>query len=135
MSDAILVRGVAVGEAALDAGVATVGLAVLPRHHAHHFLAAHLGLERAADAAVCAGRDVRMLGLADLDEDFSLSVAVGQACTQAPHETHSLSRKFSLMPADTRLSKPRPEIVSANVPCTSSHARTQRLQTMHFEGS
>ena len=66
---------------------------------------------------------------------FSLSVAVGQACTQAPQETHSLSRKLSDMPGDTRLSKPRPEIVSAKVPCTSSHARTQRLQTMHFEGS
>ncbi len=39
------------------------------------------------------------------------------------------------MPADTRLSKPRPRIVSANVPCTSSQARTQREQTMHFAGS
>src|SRR5262245_42503589 len=67
--------------------------------------------------------------------DFSLSVAVGQACTQAPQETHSLARKLSAMPGDTRLSKPRPEIVSANVPCVSSHARTQRLQTMHFEAS
>ena len=67
--------------------------------------------------------------------DFSLSVAVGHACTQAPHETHSLSRKLSAMPGETRLSKPRPEIVSAKVPCVSSQARTQRLQTMHLEGS
>ena len=66
---------------------------------------------------------------------FSFSVAVGQACTQAPQETHSEPRKLSFMPGDTRLSKPRPEIVSANVPCTSSQARTQREQTMHFDGS
>src|SRR5262245_34408758 len=67
--------------------------------------------------------------------DFSFKVAVGQACTQAPHETHSEPRKVSCMPGDTRLSKPRPAIVSAKVPCTSSHARTQREQTMHFDGS
>jgi len=67
--------------------------------------------------------------------DFSVSVAVGQACTQAPHETHSESRNGSIMPGDTRLSKPRPSIVSAKVPCTSSQARTQREHTMHFEGS
>ena len=36
---------------------------------------------------------------------------------------------------DTRLSKPRPSMVSANVPCTSSQARTQREQTMHLAGS
>jgi hypothetical protein len=67
--------------------------------------------------------------------DFSVSVAVGQACTQAPQDTHSEPRKLSPMPGDTRLSKPRPEIVSAKVPCTSSQARTQREQTMHFDGS
>ena len=48
--------------------------------------------------------------------DFSVSVAVGQACTQAPQDTHSEPRKLSLMPGETRLSNPRPEIVSANVP-------------------
>src|SRR5262245_35508680 len=66
--------------------------------------------------------------------DFSISVAVGQACTHAPHDTHSLSRKF-VGPAAILLSKPRPCTVSANVPWTSSHARTQREQTMHFVGS
>ena len=39
------------------------------------------------------------------------------------------------MPGETRLSKPRPSMVSAKVPCTSSQARTQREQTMHFDGS
>src|SRR5262245_26444533 len=66
---------------------------------------------------------------------FSISVAVGQACTQAPQETHSDSRNGSFMPAETWLANPRASIVSANVPCTSSQARTQREHTMHFEGS
>ena len=62
--------GVAPGEAALDAGMAAIGLAVLVRHHPHHFLAAHLRLEGAADAAIGAGGHHRMLGLADLDHGF-----------------------------------------------------------------
>src|SRR6516225_9070320 len=66
---------------------------------------------------------------------FSFSVAVGQACTQAPQETHSEARKLSCMPGDTTESNPRPAMVSANVPCTSSQGRTQREQTMHFDGS
>ena len=41
--------------------------------------------------------------------DFSCKVAVGQACTQAPQDTHSDDRNVSTdMPADTRLSQPRP---------------------------
>ena len=67
---------------------------------------------------------------------FSTSVAVGQACTQAPHETQSEEKKSSLaIPGDTRDPKPRPSIVRANVPCTSSQARTQREHTMHLAGS
>ena len=66
---------------------------------------------------------------------LSMSVAVGQACTHAPQETHSLSKKASSMPAETWLPKPRSEMVSAKVPCTSSQARTQREQTMHFDVS
>ena len=65
---------------------------------------------------------------------FSLSVAVGQACTQAPQDTHSEDRK-STPPVATFESNPRPRMVSANVPCTSSQARTQREQTMHFDDS
>src|ERR1700730_4557190 len=67
--------------------------------------------------------------------DFSVSVAVGQAWTQAPQETHSDARKDSSIPGETTESKPRPAMVSANVPCTSSQARTQREHTMHFDGS
>src|SRR5580704_15461927 len=66
--------------------------------------------------------------------DFSISVAVGQACTHAPQDTHSESMK-SLLPAETTEAKPRPSIVSAKVPCTSSQARTHREQTMHLPGS
>ena len=66
---------------------------------------------------------------------FSVNVAVGQACTQAPQLTHSLSMKGWSCPGDTRDSKPRPLMVNANVPWVSSQARTQRLQTMHLAGS
>ena len=66
--------------------------------------------------------------------DFSLSVAVGQACTQAPQETHSEDRK-SLVPVPTLESSPRPRMLSAKVPWTSSQARTQREQTMHLDES
>src|ERR1700709_1060571 len=63
--------------------------------------------------------------------DFSCRVAVGQASTHAPQLTHSDSMKGSSCPGDTRDSKPRPLMVNAKVPCVSSQARTQRLQTMH----
>ena len=65
----------------------------------------------------------------------SVSVAVGHAATHAPHDTHSLPKNGSACDAATRLSKPRPAMVSANVPCTSSQARTQREQAMHFDES
>ena len=64
---------------------------------------------------------------------FSRNASVGQACTQAPQDTHSDSRKGSFAPDSMRASKPRPSMVSAKVPCTSSQARTQREQTMHCE--
>src|SRR6185437_11319585 len=67
LEDTFLVGGVAPGEAALDAGMAAIGLAVLVGNHAHDFLAAHFRLEGAADAAIGAGGNDRMFGLADLD--------------------------------------------------------------------
>ena len=67
--------------------------------------------------------------------DFSVSASVGQASTQAPHDTHSDAMNGSFWLAATFDAKPRPWIVSANVPCTSSHARTQREQTMHDDWS
>src|SRR5690606_11114284 len=65
IEDAVLVVGIAVGEAALDAGVAAVGLAVLPGDHANELLTAHLGAEGAADTAIGARGDDRALGKAD----------------------------------------------------------------------
>ncbi|MCY1485096.1 hypothetical protein D9M68_187140 [compost metagenome] len=70
VEDAVLVVGIAIGKATLDAGMAAVGLAILPRHHAHQLLAAHLRLERAADAAIGTGGDDGMFRLADLDDRF-----------------------------------------------------------------
>ena len=70
LQHAVAVGGVAVGEAALDAGMAAIGLAVLVGQHAHDLVAAHLGLEGAADAAIGARRDHRVLGRPDLDHRF-----------------------------------------------------------------
>src|SRR5213075_2680243 len=131
----VLVGRIAPGEAALDAGMAVVRAAFLIGHHAHDFGAAHLGLEGAAHTAIGAGGDDAVLRWPLSMTDLSISVAVGQACTQAPQETHSEARKSSFMPADTCEAKPRSSMVRANVPCTSSQARTQREQTMHLDGS
>src|SRR5262252_1915005 len=76
---------------------------------------------------LCSGWPISMI-------DFSVSVAVGQACTHAPHDTHSDPRN-DVPPGDTFEANPRPAIVRANVPWVSSHARTQREHTMHFAGS
>src|SRR5207253_7857833 len=66
------VRGIAPGEAPLDAGVSVIGLPGAIRRHAHHFhvraLAAHLGLEATAHTAVRAGGVERALGLAEPDD-------------------------------------------------------------------
>ena len=60
-------QGVAIGEAALDAAMAVIRLAVFPWNHAHHFLAAHLGLEGAADAAIGASGHCGVFRLTDFD--------------------------------------------------------------------
>src|SRR5229473_1569681 len=70
LEDALAVGGVTPGEAALDAGMSAVRLAVLIGHHAHDFVAAHLRLERTTHAAIGAGCHHRMLGLADPDDRF-----------------------------------------------------------------
>src|SRR5262245_59683211 len=66
--------------------------------------------------------------------DFSISAPVGHDSTHAPHDTHSDSMNGWFWLADTFESKPRLWMVRANVPCTSSHARTQREQTMQSSG-
>ena len=66
----VLVRGIAPGKAALHAGVALIGAAILVRHHADNFIALHFGLEGTAHAAIGASCNHRMLGLAELDHRF-----------------------------------------------------------------
>ena len=109
-------RGVAPGEAALDAGMAVIRLAVLAGHHADDGLALHFGLEAAADAAIGAGGDDGMLRLADFDDRLLDQRPVGQACTQAPQETHSLVKNGSSRRRRPAIRKPRPSMVSARCP-------------------
>src|SRR5690606_29804333 len=87
--DAVLVRGIAVGEAALHAGMATVGTAVTVGDHAHHFLALHLGDEGAAHAAVGAGGLHRVGGLADGLHGL-LGQRAGRAALHAGAAGHAL---------------------------------------------
>ena len=66
--DAIRMRGIAEGKAALDAGMPVIGLAVLVRNHAHDFRALHFRDERAAHAAVGASRHDAVVCLAFVDD-------------------------------------------------------------------
>jgi hypothetical protein len=75
-------------------------------------------------------------GLADLDHRLFCQRR-GRAGLHAGAAGHAFGGQEGVFrhAGDTRLSKPRPSMVSAKVPCTSSQARTQREQTMHFAGS
>src|SRR5262249_44931442 len=53
---------------------------------------------------------------------FSVSVAVGHACTQAPHETHSESMKGLSWLAETLESNPRAWVVGADRPFCLANA-------------
>ena len=74
------------------------------------------------------------VGIPSETTDFSVRASVGQAWTQAPHDTHSELRK-SVPPGVIRDSNPRPDTVRAKVPWVSEQARTQREHTMHAAGS
>ena len=67
LENPVLVRGVAIGEAALDAGMAFVGLARLLGDHTQDFVALQFRLEGAADATIGAGRDHGALGRSLVD--------------------------------------------------------------------
>ena len=82
---------IAPGKAPFNARMAMIGEAILIRHHPDDFVARSLGLEGTADPAIAAGGDNRAIGAALLEHVFSISASVGQACTQAPQETHSES--------------------------------------------
>ncbi len=89
---AVAMGDVAPGEATLDTGMAAIGLAVLIGDHAHQFLAAHLGLERTADAAIGAGGDDGVLRLADGD-DALFGQGGGRAGGDAGPARHALGGK------------------------------------------
>jgi hypothetical protein len=65
----LTVRGVAPREAPLHARMAMVGLAVLVRHHPHHFLAAHLGLVEVGRDGQRGVRDVGGIHAESADEN------------------------------------------------------------------
>ena len=96
LGHALAMRGVAPGEAALDAAMAVIGLAVLVRDHAHQLRAAHLRLELAADAAIRAGGDHRVLRRADLDDLF-LDQRGGRASLHAGAAGHALAGHETLV--------------------------------------
>ena len=96
-------RGVTPGKAALHAGVAFVGLTVLVRHHAHDFVTLHLRLERATHAAIGAGGDLGVLGLAEMDDRLFLQRR-GRASGHTGAARHALGvhERLVLSGRDTR---------------------------------
>src|SRR3546814_8219361 len=86
-------RGVAPGETALHAGVAAIGLAVFPGHHAHHFLAFYFGLEAAAHAAIGASRDDRVFGLPHHDDRSEEHTSELQSLMRISYAVFCLKKK------------------------------------------
>src|SRR3546814_8798633 len=84
--------GIAPGEAALDAAMPAIGLAFLPRPHAHQFLAPHLRAEGAADAAIGAGGDDGAVGRAGLHH-LLLDQAGGGAGLNTGPTGHAFGRE------------------------------------------
>ena len=70
LGDAVGVGGVAPGKTAFDAGMAFIGLAVFPGHHADDLGALHLGFKATANATVGAGGGDVMTWLTQLDQRF-----------------------------------------------------------------
>ena len=77
LGDAVLVGGIAPSKTTLHARVTFVGLAIFPRHHAHHGIALHFGFEAATHAAVSAGGDQAVLGLTEFNDGFFLQGGSG----------------------------------------------------------
>ena len=94
LGDAILVRGIAPGKTALDAGVALVGTAILVRHHADNIIALHFSFEGATHTAIGARCDHRMLGLAFFDDGF-----FGECCSGAGLHTSAAGHAFGIQKA------------------------------------
>ena len=110
---------IAPGEATFHAAVATIGLAVLPRHHAHELLAPHLRLEGAADAAIGAGRDLGPFGLADLLHGFFLQRA-GRAGLDAGPAGHAFGSQETFI------------LAGRDVAAEAAPGNGQREGALHF---
>ena len=85
----VLVRGVSKGEAALDAGVALVGLALLVGRHAQDFIALQFGHQGAAHAAIGTGCDHAALRQTVLN-DRILNQRLGGAVVHAGAAGHAI---------------------------------------------
>ena len=96
VQDAILVIGVPPREAALDARVPLVRASALVRDHVHDRVALHLGLERAPDTAVRAGRQDASVRWSELDEGLLLE-GVGRAGLHAGAAAHALGLEERLV--------------------------------------
>ena len=92
LEDAVLMGRVAVGEPALDAGMPFVGLARLIGDHAHDLVALELRLERAADAAIGAGRHNRALRRSHFDDRLFIERR-GRAGLHAGAAGHAFGRQ------------------------------------------
>ena len=92
LENAVLVGGVAIGEPALDAGMALVGLAGLVGDHAQDFVALELRLERAADAAIGAGGHDRALRRSLFDDQLFVERR-GRAGLHAGAAGHAFRRQ------------------------------------------
>ena len=81
-----------------------IGLAIDMRNHAHDFFAAQLGAERAADAAIGAGRDHAALSLTLFDQRF-FEQGRSRAGLHAGAAGHALGgeKRFILAGDDTRI--------------------------------
>ena len=107
--DAVFVGGVAPSKSALHTRVALIGFAVFPRHHAHHRVALHLGLEATAHTAVGTGGDHTVLGLAQLNDGFLLQRRGGARLDTGPtrdtvalHEGLILTGRHTAVKPSTR---------------------------------
>ena len=106
---AILVGGIAPSETSLHTGVALVGAAILVGYHADHLIPLHLGLERATDAAIGAGRNDAMFGL-PMIEDGLFHQCGRRASLNAGAARHTLGVKEILIGAGRNLGLEAPAI-------------------------
>ena len=82
--NSIFVGSITEGKTTLHTGVSFIGLTVLIRSHAYHFIPFHLGLEGTANSTVGAGSDNRMLGFTSINDTFFC-----QSCCRARINTSS----------------------------------------------